>query len=227
MINGIGYYFNASGAVSSKSGIDVSYHNGTINWSKVKAAGIEFAMIRVGVRGYGTDPGSGRVVIDEKFTYNIQQAQANGIEVGVYFFTQAITVQEGIDEANFVINALKPYKNIKFVAFDTELAYPQSAGEICRGNTIGAKLRTDIAIQFCETVKAAGYTPIIYANASWFQNNLELNRLDGYQKWLARWLASDGQLTWSKPFSMWQFCSDGTVDGISGRVDRNAWMISQ
>ena len=225
MIDGIGYYFDANGAVGSKAGIDVSYHNGVIDWAAVKADGIDFAMIRVGVRGYGTEEGSGRIVIDQKFTYNIQQAQANGIEVGVYFFTQAISVEEGIAEADFVIDALKPYSNVKFVAFDTELAYPNTAGEICRGNTIDKTLRTDIAIAFCERVKAAGYTPIIYANASWFQNDLELNRLEGYQKWLARWLASDGQLTWHKSFSMWQFCSDGTVKGIGGRVDRNAWKI--
>lgn len=225
MIGGIGYYFNSAGAVSSKAGIDVSYHNGDIDWNQVKAAGIDFAMIRVGVRGYGTDPGSGQVVIDEKFTQNIQGAQAAGLEVGVYFFTQAISVEEGKKEADFVINALRPYSNVKLVAFDTELAYPNTPGEVCRGNTIDRTLRTDIAITFCETVKAAGYTPIIYANASWFQNDLELNRLDGYQKWLARWLASDGQLAWNKPFSMWQFCSDGSVPGINGRVDRNAWKI--
>lgn len=219
-INNAGYWFNSKGELSSKAGIDVSQWNGTIDWKKVKAAGIEFAIIRAGVRGCV----SGKIVYDERFVANVQGALSNGIEVGVYFFSQAVNAAEGQQEAEWILNAIQGYSITGPVVIDTEyVAWDEAAGDTePRGNRISTTKRTDAVQKFCSTVKAGGYKPMVYASKSWFENQLDLSRLTGIEKWLAFWTAN---ASWSQPFSIWQCTENGKVNGISGNVDRNAWKI--
>lgn len=217
-INNISYWFNTEGKLSSKAGIDVSKWNGKIDWEKVKADGIEFAFIRAGVRGYV----SGKIVYDERFVENVEGATANGIEVGVYFFSQATTAEEGKQEAEWTLNAIEGLNVTGPIVIDTEYVSKDPEDPEPRGNVISREVRTEAVEAFANTVKASGRTPMIYASQSWFENQLDLSKLTGIEKWLARWSAS---VSWSQPFSIWQSCSDGKVNGINGNVDRNAWKI--
>ncbi|MBE5948403.1 MAG: hypothetical protein E7261_05160 [Lachnospiraceae bacterium] len=209
--NGLKYY-TESGKKVSFEGVDVSSHQKDIDWAKVKAAGIDFAIIRVGFRGYGT----GAIVPDEYFTKNIEGALAAGIKVGVYFFSQAINEAEAIEEAEFVIEQLKKYKNkITYpVVYDAEDISNDTART---DGLLGAQI-TSNCIAFCDKVKEAGYTPMIYANKRWFLTRLDLTRLTNYDLWHAAYVdAPDTPYM----YTMWQYSSSGKVDGINGTVDLN------
>lgn len=204
------WYYTQDGEKASKIGVDVSSYQGDIDWKKVKGSGIEFAIIRVGIRGYG----SGKIVEDEKFKQNIKSAIRAGLDVGVYFFSQAVTKEEAEEEAKFVCNMIKDY-DIKYpVVYDTENITSSSA----RTNRVGltSKERTDMAIEFCDYVESKGYDSMIYSNKRWFLRNLNLERLDNYNIWLAQYSA---QLDYPFHFDMWQYSSEGKVPGIKGDVD--------
>ena len=209
---GLRYYFDANGVLSSKAGIDVSTYQGIIDWNKVKAAGIDFAMIRVGFRGYG----SGSLNEDVQFERNIKGAHAAGVKVGLYFFTQAITVEEGRAEAQFVLDRVKKLGiPVTYpIAFDTENIVDPTA----RANNLSAKLRTDIALAFCQTIEAAGYDAMVYSYRSWLLYNLDLSRLTKYDTWMAHVAATTD---FAKPYTMWQYENQAKVNGISGDVDLN------
>lgn len=219
-VNNASYWFNENGELSSKAGIDVSQWNGKIDWAKVKADGIEFAFIRAGVRGCVT----GKIVYDERFVENVKGATANGIEVGVYFFSQAINAEEGKEEAVWTLNAIEGLNVTGPVVIDSEyVSWDPAAGDTePRGNKLSTATRTETVVAFCNAVKAQGRKPMIYASRSWFENQLDLSKLTGFEKWLAVWAST---VSWSQPFSVWQGTSTGKVDGISGNVDRNAWKI--
>ncbi len=190
--------------------IDVSSYQGEIDWQRVKADGIEEAYIRLGYRGWGT----GEILLDEQFHNNIKNAQAAGIRVGVYFFSQAISVEEAQEEADFVLQNLEGYELDLPVAFDTELI---TEGE-GRANGLSQQMRTDIAIAFCEKVKEAGFQPMIYANVEQFFSHLDYPRIAQYDIWFAQ--------HFTRPFfpyklRVWQYSASGTVDGITGPVDLN------
>lgn len=196
--------------VKSHKGIDVSKYQKEINWQQVAQEGVEFAMIRVGYRGYGT----GAIVLDEQAVKNIEGATAAGIDVGVYFFSQAITKEEAIEEARFVIDNIKNY-NIKYpIVFDTE----EILNEETRTKDLSVDELTDISIAFCEEVEKHGYTPAIYANLRWFSLNLDISRLDKYHKWYAYY---DNSLYFPYKISMWQYSESGSIKGIEGSVDMN------
>ena len=209
--NGLKYY-TENGKKVSYEGIDVSSHQKDIDWAKVKAAGIDFAIIRVGFRGYGT----GAILIDEYFTKNIEGALAAGIKVGVYFFSQALNEAEAIEEAELVIEQLKNYKDkITYpVVYDAEDISNDTART---DGLLGAQI-TSNCIAFCEKIKDAGYTPMIYANKRWFLTRLDLTRLTDYDLWHAAYVdAPDTPYL----FTMWQYSASGKVDGINGTVDLN------
>ncbi len=211
-------------------GVDVSKYQQTIDWKKVKASGIDFAMIRVGYRGYET----GAICADPYFEKNIQNALAAGLKVGIYFFSQAITAQEAYEEASYTIQMIKKYKITYPVAFDWET----SAGyRTYNANIVGAKMTT-IASKFCDTIAAAGYIPIVYANTSDFKGRFDYNTLSAkYYIWYARYLPEYGGTVWYKQgnrlanydnnfkFNIWQYMSDGTVPGINGNCDVNISLL--
>lgn len=207
--NGLRYY-TKNGEKVSYAGIDVSSHQKDIDWEKVKAAGIDFAIIRVGFRGYGT----GAIVLDDYFTQNIEGALNAGINVGVYFFSQAINEAEAIEEAELVLEQIKNYNVTYPVVYDAEDISNDTART---DGLLGAQI-TSNCIAFCERIKEAGYTPMIYANKRWFLTRLDLTRLADYDMWHAAYVdAPDTPYM----YTMWQYSSTGTVDGINGSVDLN------
>ncbi len=203
-------------------GIDVSKHQGAIDWAKVKTAGIDFAIIRMGYRGYA----NGNLATDMRFKENVQGAIDAGLKVGVYFFTEAISVDEAVAEAQYVLNAIAPYNITMPVAIDWESNAAASDG----GRKITAGLtkeqNTLICTAFCDVVKSAGYTPMVYANKSDFTNRLDGEALSKkYELWLARY---NKIAEFPYTYSIWQYSAGsstnkGSVDGISGNVDLNFW----
>lgn len=197
-------------------GIDVSQFNGNINWGFVKRTGIDFAFIRVGFRGYGQ---AGNFREDSTFRANIEAAKKAGIPVGVYFVTQAITTQEAIEEANWVIERIKAY-NIEYpVAIDIEAPGLESPTDVPRTQHLDKGTRTYLAKIFCQTIQGAGYTPIIYTNVDWATNKLNMSDLSEYDTWIASYRS--GNPGYNGKYSIWQYTSGGTVNGILGRVDMN------
>ena len=199
-----------NGAVTSHKGIDVSKYQGTIDWSAVKEEGIEYAFIRLGLRGYE----SAKIVLDEYYEANMKGANSAGVAAGVYFFTQAVTVEEAKEEADFVIEHLAGYDVSCPVVFDVE----RISGGKGRADQLTKEERTDITIAFCEAVKAAGYTPMIYGNVVCFTRLLDMAKLNDYEKWYAFY---DDYMYMPYNVSCWQYTEKGLVDGIPGNVDLN------
>lgn len=206
------YTYTEDGQTVSLKGVDVSKYQENIDWNKVAADGVEFAIIRLGFRGMGTN---GTCELDPYFKQNIEGAQAAGIEVGVYFFTQATTVEEAKEEAKFVIDSLKGYDITWPVVFDTEEITSYAAA---RANKLSKEVRTACTKAFLEEIKAAGYTPMLYANTRWSILDLDLAQLGDYDFWYAYY---GDDIYYPYQFSMWQYTSSGKVDGIKGNADLN------
>ena len=198
------------GQVISYKGIDVSKHQGEIDWAKVAADGVEFAFIRVGNRGYGT----GAIVEDAQFEANIKGALSNGIQVGVYFFSQAINEEEAMDEAQFVLEKIAPYKVQGPVVIDVEKVSDSEA----RMNQISLEQRTSNTLVFLETVEAAGYEVMLYHNMEMGTLMLDMEQFEDYSKWFAYY---NKEIYYPYAFDVWQYSDKGKVDGIAGDVDLN------
>lgn len=207
--NGYSFY-KPGGRITSIPGIDVSVHQGAIDWQQVRDAGVEFAIIRVGYRTYG----GGEIKLDEGFVDNISGATAAGLKVGVYFFSQAVTVDEAVAEADAVLDAIAPYDITYPVVYDWELIYDDTA----RTDDIPVDVLTDSCIAFCERVKSAGYTPMIYQNKGTTLFKLDLPRLQDYDFWLAEY---GSEPTYYYDYQMWQYSCTGRIPGIAGEVDLN------
>jgi GH25 family lysozyme M1 (1,4-beta-N-acetylmuramidase) len=189
-------------------GIDVSRYQGNIDWPMAAADGVEFAVIRMGYRGYDT----GKLVTDEFFDANMQGALSAGVRVGAYFFSQAVNEAEAAEEAEMVLSGIAPYNVSLPIVFDIE----EISGQNARTDALTPDEITNIAIAFCERISQGGYTPMIYANPKWFVSRMNLERLEPYAKWLAQYYKTPA---YPYAFSMWQFSSTGSVAGIKGNVD--------
>lgn len=211
-----GFLTYNSADYSCKVGVDVSRYQYNIDWKAVKDAGVDFALIRLGYRGYGA---SGNMVLDNYFQKNIQEAQANGIEVGVYFFSQAITPEEAVAEAQFCFDALKGYSITYPIVYDWE-PYPDSYH--ARTEDLDDDTLTQCTVAFCEAVKAAGYQPMVYSNLTYFYLHLDLSKLVDYPLWLAQY---NNRPTFRYHFDIWQYSCTGVVPGIEGDVDLNIQFI--
>ena len=220
-----------------RKGIDVSEHQKWIDWNSVKASGIEFAMIRVGYRGWG----SGTIIEDKYFERNIREAKRVGLKVGVYFYSGAINTSEAIEEAQFVLNKIRNYSLDYPIAFDFE----DFENTESRYYKLDKNQRTDISIAFLEMVKRHGYTPMMYGNPNYFNNEryFDTSRLvTQYKVWLAHYYWADSARNQYSDFvnflasgkktgysyegkqgtiDMWQLSSEGIISGINGRVDLN------
>ena len=195
----------------AKKGIDVSTFQGDIDWKKVKKSGMDFAIIRLGFRGYE----SGKIVLDNKFEDNIKGSTEAGLDTGVYFFTEALTEQEAIEEADFVIENLKEYKINMPVVIDVE----ESANvDKTRTRDLTADQRTKNVIAFCERIKEAGYDVMIYGNLKSFMIMMNIDELEGYDKWFAYY-----RYPFHFPYKikMWQYTAYEKIDGIQGKADVN------
>lgn len=204
------YQYVENDQVVSHMGIDVSKYQGKINWQKVAAEGVEFVFLRLGLRGYE----SGKLVEDETFQANIKGATEHGIKVGVYFFSQAITVEEAVEEANFVLERIAPYNIECPVVFDVEKVGSSSA----RMNQLTPQERTDVTIAFLDTIEAAGYKSMFYHNMETALLLLELERLKDYDRWFAYY---GEELYYPYAYGVWQYSEKGRIDGISAEVDMN------
>lgn len=211
--NGLQYYHDADGNKISSVAIDVSAYQPNIDWEKVRSAGVDVAMIRMGYRGYGT----GKLVEDDTFQSHISGATEQDIRVGVYFYSQAISYEEGVEEARFVLDAIKDYKVTCPIAIDTEFLEVEDS----RAYDLDNDARTDAVVGFCETIKAAGYTPMIYSNRNWFAANLDMTRLGDYKLWLAHY---SNQPDFPYEFAGWQYTGNGSLYGVEGEVDLNVWL---
>lgn len=205
-------------AITSKRGVDVSKYQGTIDWAKVKAAGIDFAMIRVGARGYG----SAQLMLDDNFVTNIMGARAAGLETGAYFFSQATTEEEAVEEANFTVGALMNYGATYPVAIDVEWIENDRA----RTDDLTAEERTDLAVKYCETIKAFGYKPMIYATRDMLIAGMLPDKLKDYDVWLSDDYRPEVGTDYPYEFNMWQYTKKGSVDGIPGEVDINISFVN-
>lgn len=198
--------------------IDVSEWQKEIDWAKVKADGIEYAIIRVGYRGYGEEGTLSEATKDKYFETNMQNAIANGIKVGVYIFSQAITEEEAREEARYILNHIGSYKISLPLVMDYEYS-GVGGGRIFKAN-LSKKKATNVCLAFADEIKASGYTPMIYANPSMLNTQLIPSEFaaKGYPVWLANYTSNT---SYNGDFKFWQYSSSGSVDGISGRVDMN------
>ncbi len=205
--NGRKYYDD--GVTTVHYGIDVSEYQGTIDWAKVAADGVEFAMIRCGYRSYGRRGGLGE---DKYFRDNIAGALANGLKVGVYFFSQALSVQEAMEELDYMLGLIGGWDITLPVVFDWEQVLVDGS----RSQSPNWSVVTDCIVAFCDGVAAAGYQPMTYYNPSMAYLRLDLPRLERFPAWLAHYV---DVTDYYYGFRMWQYGSEGRVNGIVGRVD--------
>lgn len=211
---GLKKYNDEKNGITSKMGIDVSeFQGGDIDWKQVKDSGIEFVIARVGYRAYGE---SGELVKDAMFEQNIEGALEAGLEVGVYFFSQAITPGEAVEEAEFVLDLIRPYKITGPVVYDTE----EIKGDTARTDGNTRQEFTNYCKVFCDTVEHAGYDSMIYANMKWMAFTLDMEELTDYDFWYA-----DYHELPQNPYdyAIWQYSETGAVPGINANVDLNIW----
>ena len=210
VIQGAKYSFGSDGKLSSGSGtmgIDVSKHNGNIDWNAVKNSGVSFVIIRCGYRGSAT----GVLVEDPMFRSNIKGAKAAGLKVGVYFFCQAVNEVEAVEEASMAVSLVSGYGLDMPIFLDVESA---NGG---RGDQISKETRTAVCKAFCQTVQNSGYSAGIYANKTWLNEKINIGSLTSYKIWLAQYASTPTYTT--TRYDMWQYSSKGKISGISGDVD--------
>ena len=201
-------------------GVDVSEHQGEIDWAAVKKANIDFAILRAGYRGYGE---SGRLVEDERFRENLRGALAAGIPVGVYFFSQAVTPEEAEAEADFLLELLADTPREK-IALPVFFDWEDISHDAARTDGLDGETITACDIAFCERVAAAGYTPGLYAYRYLAYFNYDLPRLAGYPLWVGA-LGAESDFYYAHEF--WQNAVAEGVSGINGAVDRNFRFVKQ
>lgn len=197
-------------------GIDVSAHQGAIDWDKVRGDGIDFAILRAAYRGYT----AGSLNRDNTFDINIHGASRAGLDVGVYIFSQAISVEEAIEEADYLLEIIAPYEITGPVVFDWEVIGTKNA------RTYGLDTETLCAAAnaFCKRIAQAGYTPMVYFNPYCGYVKYDLSEIMDYDFWFAQYKA---QPDFYYDFQMWQYTSSGKVDGIQGNVDLDVWLLPE
>lgn len=215
-------YSSESDGITSQIGVDVSYYQGKIDWDKVKAAGYEFAFIRIGFRGYGE---AGKLCPDKRYEENLKGAMDAGLDVGVYFFSQAISEEEAVEEAEYVLQLLEEadvsVSQLTLpVVFDPE----NILNDVARTDNVTGEQFTKNAIAFCERIKAAGCDAMVYSNMLWEAYKLDLGALSDYPVWYADY-EEYPQTPYA--FDFWQYSESAHVDGISEAVDVNIRMIQE
>lgn len=208
------FYYDTAGRLHyeddtriSRTVVDVSTYQKNIDWTAVSDDGIEMAMIRLGYRGYKT----GVLSLDSHYEKNVQEARSAGLDIGVYFFSQAITVAEAEEEARYVMRHVRGKHINGPIAFDME---PISGGD--RISSLTTAQKTEIADAFCQLLEKNGYSPIIYGNPDWLQTHLDMTLLTDYPVWLAHYTSLTN---WPYAYDMWQYTDSGKVSGIGSGVD--------
>lgn len=203
-----GYYTYRSSYLDTEVGIDVSSHQSEIDWDAVAASGVDFAILRLGYRGYT----EGSVNLDSRFLYNLEEARRVGLDVGVYFFSQAITPEEAVEEAEFVLSVLNGTPLQYPVIFDWESISSSEA----RTDNLDNAVLSQCVQAFCDRIALSGYQPGVYFNKTWGYFRHDQAQLASYYTWFAGYTeAPDCYYA----FDMWQYSSSGSVPGIEGKVD--------
>lgn len=206
-------YFE-DGRQISYVGADISKYHDYVDFVKLKKAGVHFVMLRVGVRGYGT----GQLMLDENFLDNIKRASDAGLEIGLYFFSQAISKEEAIEEANLVLENIGDYTITYPIAFDMEFI----VGDTARIEALTREEKTTIAKAFMDTIENAGYMPMLYGNKEWLIRYVDLSKLTSYDIWLSQ----PGDIPdYPYKFTMWQYSNTASIDGIAGYANLNISFI--
>ena len=204
------YYFDANGVKRDATfGIDVSKYQASVDFEKVKEAGVQFVIIRLGYRGYG----SGTLVQDPKFEEHFTNARNAGLRVGVYCFTQAVNEDEAREEAQACVYVLNGRQLDYPIYYDTEATGTGSG----RADGLGVEDRTKCAVAFCEEVKALGYQPGVYASTTWFRKRLDLSQLTKYNIWNAHYNVASSPIA----CNMWQGSCTARIPGYGGQIDVN------
>ena len=190
---------------SVRWGIDVSHHQGEIDWADVKASGVDFAIIRAGFGYYDSNT-------DSQFINNMKNAQAQGMPVGSYHYSYAENLEESAKDAYYMLNKIQGY------SFDYPIFYDMEDNTMLNGTGGDRTLLTNMALQFCSILRENGYYAAVYANKNWLTNYLDAEKLEanGIDVWLAHYTS---QTDYRGTYTMWQYSSTGRVDGISGDVD--------
>ena len=194
-------------AVPTRRGIDVSEHQNEIDWEQVRDAGFDFAFIRIGYRGYSI----GRIHADERARENLANAKAAGLDVGVYFYAQAVNVQEAAEEAAWCLEFLQDEKLDLPVVYDWEWAGSDKRTGSMDRETVTACFQT-----FCTAIEEGGYQAMIYFNNHVARDLLDLEALAQYPFWLAQYR---DQMDFPHRVALWQYTETGSVPGIRGNVD--------
>lgn len=206
------YYID--GKQTSYVGVDISKEQDYVDFVKLKKAGIQFVMIRVGARGYST----GQLILDEYFADNLKRATDAGLEVGVYFSSQAITKEEAVEEANMVITNLGDFSISYPIAFDCETV----TNDMARTDDLTRAERTEIAQAFLGAVTDAGYKALLYGNKEYLIKKVDMSKLTAYDVWLSE---QEDIPDYPYQFTMWQYSLQGSVDGIAGYANLNISFI--
>lgn len=201
------YTYTSGGQTLSRTGIDVSEHQGYIDWAKVKGDGIDFAIIRVGYRGSG----NATIVKDNYAEYNLKTAQAAGLDIGVYFYSQATTTDEAVEEADFVLKQIGSAQLTYPIVFDFE---PTGDGSD-RISSLSGTQRTEIALAFCKRIEQAGHAAMVYGNGTQLEG-YDLEQLAPYGFWYAEYGSTPSTNLY---FGIWQYSNTGTVAGVDTNVD--------
>lgn len=206
------YYVD--GKQTSFVGADISKYQDYVDFIKLKKAGVNFVMLRVGARGYG----SGQLVLDEYFEDNIKRASDAGLQVGLYFFSQAVTAEEAVEEANMVLEHIGEYKIDYPIAFDMEHIENDSA----RIDGLSKSEKTTIAKAFLDTIQDSGHKAMIYGNKEWLIKEIDMSKLTAYDVWLSQ---LQDIPDYPYKFTMWQYKQDASIDGIAGYASLNISFI--
>ena len=202
------YY--SDGKKISYLGVDISRYQKDVDFEALKSDGIDFVMLRVGARGYKT----GEIQIDEYFHENIKKATEAGLDIGVYFFSQAVTQEEAIEEAQLVLDNIKEYEILYPIAYDMEFIENDTA----RVETLTRDERTTVAAAFLNHINNAGYTPMLYGDTEWFVKRIDVAKFNAS----CIWLAEEADIPkYPYRYEMWQYTTQGQVRGINGFVDLN------
>lgn len=199
-------------AGNALTGIDISDYQGDISWDEI--SGIDFAIIRAGFRGWGS---AGTLCEDDNFYSNINGAKSAGLSVGVYFFSQATTPEEAIEEAEFVLDMLSDYDVELPVFFDWEEIEDEPDA---RTSGLSVETRTKCALAFCDRVANNGYTPGVYLSDKSLYDKYNMEAFSGITLWIAQIQETP---EYEYPFSFWQYSYDGELSGIPGSVDLNLY----
>ncbi len=206
-----------NGRKTSYVGVDISKHTGKIYFPSLKAAGVDYVMIRLGSRGYST----GQITLDENFKENIEGAIEAQLDVGIYFYSQAISQDEAVQEANFVVQNLEPYRtHVKYpVAFNMGFV----SNDKSRIEGLSREDKTAVTVSFLDAVRAAGYVPMVYGDKEWLLKEVDLAKLQDYDVWLSQ---EEEIPDYPYRYAMWQYNTDGVLNGIDGGADLNICFVS-